>query len=205
MLMDYELKGQQHHFFIESSAEKEVIESLLVDYRKEDQVMLPERFILFSRSFGYRMEELTSSDAVEAFFHFDGLISAHDFKKQRIRESLQEQYFKLKGYEDVDFEAGTAMLNGETFDFYLFSHLSSSGATYDSIVGDRNMLQNILENIDQMKAGADKRIIVIDQIVEYQEQFEQDEVAHVDHKDSDEAVTFSDVLRLVIFTVPEKI
>jgi hypothetical protein len=61
MLRDYELKGEKHHFFIETNAEPQVLETILADYKKSVKNISPGGFMRYIRRYGYRVNELVSS------------------------------------------------------------------------------------------------------------------------------------------------
>lgn len=71
MLYDYEFKGKKGHFFIESNANKEVIQEILDDYKQQVKTISKGGLIRHIKRYGYRVDELISSDNPESKFNFE--------------------------------------------------------------------------------------------------------------------------------------
>jgi hypothetical protein len=113
-------------------------------------------------------------------------ITSEQFKQERIHLSIGK-HLKEQGFE-IDFDNQLIKNKQDVLNFLLIPFPFEKHKP--SI-------------ITQIKERQIEGKIIFEQVYEYMEQFEHDELTHVDYIESDEVVTFSDVLMMVVYLVSE--
>lgn len=120
-----------------------------------------------------------------------------EFMRERVLAGIKKTVEDL-GYEIVDFN--DRIVRGKDGVYYNFEFIEEAklkDPSYDSFLRDEDS-KGLTQRI---KVGEFAASIEYENLAIFEEHFTQEEVAHVDHFDADEQVTFSAIMKLSIFEI----